>query len=53
MMENNPAPATGFNSDPDAEKPAGAAKLMTPDNAPGPGPEDVEGDLDLEAESGL
>ncbi|GAA4455013.1 hypothetical protein GCM10023189_22300 [Nibrella saemangeumensis] len=65
-MENTPPPATGFNPDPEAEKPAGAAELMTPDNAPGPegpgpysnrpdttDPEDVEGDLDMETEAGL
>jgi len=28
--------ATGLSADPAAEKPAGAAELMTPDNAPGP-----------------
>lgn len=27
---------TGLNPDPDYEKSAGAAELMTPDNAPGP-----------------
>ena len=28
--------ALGMDENPDVEKPAGAAELMTPDNAPGP-----------------
>ena len=35
---------TGLNPDPDYEKTAGAAELMTPDNAPGP--EDNERSID-------
>lgn len=35
-LANADESALAINEDPDVEKPAGAAELMTPDNAPGP-----------------
>ena len=36
--------STGLNPDPEYEKSAGAAELMTPDDAPGPEDEDLSSD---------
>lgn len=35
-LANPDESALGMDENPDVEKPAGAAELMTPDNAPGP-----------------
>ena len=43
---------TGLNPDPDYEKSAGAAELMTPDDAPGPDDDDALSSEDTDDDRG-